>query len=556
MSSNEVKFCLIIPCYEKHADLMEATLKNYADLKIDIIIIDDGSSNFYALKIKELAAKYKASLCINEKNLGKGGAVKTGLLYAWEMGYSHALQVDSDGQHDHQSIVKLIENSKKYPHDLISGRPIYDEAVPKSRFYGRYLTHVWVWIETLSFSLKDSMCGFRSYPLSSTVKIIKNYEVGDKMDFDIEIMVRLYWSGVLVRFIPVKVQYPVDTISYFDGMRDNILISKMHTKLFFGMLKRMPLLVARKTTNTKLWHESSERGALVFMRFTIWVFFVFGDTVVRQLVKLISLYYAVFSKESKCNAKVFYSKYSRICHAKKVKAQNINFFKHVLSFANMIVDKVAVWKGRITRENLNQGDVENYYKILKQYKGALFLSSHYGNIEVARAIGKLNSNIKFNALMYTNNSQKITGLLNEINPQMKMNVIGVKNVGPELGSVLKEKIDQGEYIFCMGDRTTLNSEKKISVELLGSKINLPAGPFLMSYLLKCPTFCFHCYREGRKFRIKVQKIQPAINPDKKNRELFIQKLSEAYISEVESLILNDPSQWFNFNAIWKEENGN
>ena len=96
----------------------------------------------------------------HQHNQGKGGAVQTGLLTADKLGFTHAIQVDADGQHDLNDIKTLIKLGKTHPNSLISGRPVYDESVPKVRLYSRYITHFWVWIETLSFSVKDSMCGF------------------------------------------------------------------------------------------------------------------------------------------------------------------------------------------------------------------------------------------------------------------------------------------------------------------------------------------------------------------------------------------------------------
>lgn len=166
-------FCIIIPCYEEHSKQLSSTLSKVSASKLDVIVIDDGSSKENAKIISETCLELGATLIKNESNLGKGGAVKAGIMAAFKGGYSHAIQVDSDGQHDVELLSKFIEESKKHPHSLISGRPIFDENVPKKRLYGRYFTHMWVWIETLSFHIKDTMCGFRSYPVVKTKKLIE-----------------------------------------------------------------------------------------------------------------------------------------------------------------------------------------------------------------------------------------------------------------------------------------------------------------------------------------------------------------------------------------------
>ncbi|MEH6477835.1 MAG: hypothetical protein V7727_19245, partial [Sneathiella sp.] len=125
------------------------------------------------------------------------------------------------------------------PADLITAKPVYDESMPTARKIGRWFTHVWVWVETLSFNISDSMCGFRVYPVSQTLDVIRREHVGKRMDFDTSVMVRLYWRGVDVVEIPSNVIYPAENTSNFQVVGDNIRITLMHTRLVFGMLARL-----------------------------------------------------------------------------------------------------------------------------------------------------------------------------------------------------------------------------------------------------------------------------------------------------------------------------
>src|SRR5690606_5704759 len=102
---------------------------------------------------------------------------------AHKLGFSHALQLDSDGQHDWQDVAKFLQISQQNPDAMVIGQPIFDESVPKKRLYGRYATHIWVWINSLSFDIKDSMCGFRVYPLDSTVQVLDSAKFQPRMGF-------------------------------------------------------------------------------------------------------------------------------------------------------------------------------------------------------------------------------------------------------------------------------------------------------------------------------------------------------------------------------------
>lgn len=239
-------YCFVIPNYN-HTQAVANTIEALQPYALPIILIDDGSDLETQSLLEQLAAQYQnLTLFRRQVNGGKGAAVKTGLRIAHEMGLSHGVQIDADGQHNLADIDKLIGESKRHPNAMISGRPIYDESISKGRYYGRYITHVWVYIETLSFSIKDSMCGFRVYPLLACMELMAKHPLGNRMDFDIEIMVRLFWQKVPIRFIATKVLYPLDGVSHFNVYKDNWLISKMHTKLFFGMLIRLPFLLYTK----------------------------------------------------------------------------------------------------------------------------------------------------------------------------------------------------------------------------------------------------------------------------------------------------------------------
>ncbi len=241
-----MKLCILIPNYN-HVAVIESMLEELTALNLPVIMVDDGSKAEAATLFNELGARFELlTLVTHEVNQGKGGAVQTGLRRAHEMGFSHALQVDADGQHALEDIHRLIAMAKETPDALISGRPVYDESVPKHRYLSRYITHFWVWVETLSLDIADSMCGFRVYPLAATVALLDSKRLGKRMDFDPEIMVRLYWRGVPVRFLATKVIYPENGLSHFRPFEDNVKISWLHTRLFFAMLPRSPRLLWRK----------------------------------------------------------------------------------------------------------------------------------------------------------------------------------------------------------------------------------------------------------------------------------------------------------------------
>ena len=237
--------CAVIPVYN-HETAVPAVVDALLAAGLPCVLVDDASSPACSAVLEQLAQGDNIFLIRLAVNQGKGGAVMAGLREASQLGFTHALQVDADGQHDLRDVATFMQVSQQNPEALICGYPQYDASVPKGRLYARYLTHVWVWINSLSLQIPDSMCGFRVYPLAPSLALINSVKLGKRMDFDPEILVRLAWRNQPMRWLPTKVHYPLDGLSHFRLFHDNALISGMHTKLFFGMLLRLPSILWRR----------------------------------------------------------------------------------------------------------------------------------------------------------------------------------------------------------------------------------------------------------------------------------------------------------------------
>ncbi len=239
---------VVIPVFD-HEHAIAAMVEGVLKAGVPCLLVDDGSGEPCARELDRLSTLHapRVGLLRLPVNQGKGGAVLAGFREAGRQGYSHVLQIDADGQHDPADIPRFLADAQAHPAEVICGVPLYDASVPKGRLYGRYLTHVWVWINTLSFAIRDSMCGFRVYPLPPVLRLIDEETIGRRMDFDVEVLVRLFWRNIAVRNLPTRVTYPLDGVSHFDVWRDNVRISRMHTRLFFGMLRRLPRLLTRRS---------------------------------------------------------------------------------------------------------------------------------------------------------------------------------------------------------------------------------------------------------------------------------------------------------------------
>jgi glycosyltransferase involved in cell wall biosynthesis len=242
--------CVVIPVYN-HEHAIGAVVGEIRAQGLAVVLVDDGSSQACADVLQGLSATPEVTLVRHKHNRGKGAAVVTGLHTAHALGCTHAVQIDADGQHTVSDVPRFLEEARLHPDEVICGRPMFDASIPRSRYYGRYLTHSLVWLETLSFELVDTMCGFRVYPLVATLALLDRSGVGERMDFDTEVLVRLHWRGVRTRWLPTAVRYPLDGVSHYRMFRDNVRMTSLHISLLLGMLVRLPLLLWRR-----LWRRA------------------------------------------------------------------------------------------------------------------------------------------------------------------------------------------------------------------------------------------------------------------------------------------------------------
>jgi glycosyltransferase involved in cell wall biosynthesis len=237
---------IIIPVYN-HGKAVGAVVEKLNPLGLPIIIVDDASDNETKSCLEKIYSSFPLTVPVAlRKNSGKGRAFFAGLKKAEALGLTHVLQIDADGQHDTDRARFFLDESAAHPQALICSYPIYDDSAPSIRRKGRVVANTWAKIVTLSAGIKESMLGFRVYPVTPTLNLYRHSFIDSRMGFDIDILVRLVWEKTPLIFHPVSVTYPADGISHFRPVRDNIRISWVYTRLCCGLLFRLPILLARK----------------------------------------------------------------------------------------------------------------------------------------------------------------------------------------------------------------------------------------------------------------------------------------------------------------------
>ncbi|MEE2678588.1 MAG: glycosyltransferase [Myxococcota bacterium] len=238
--------CLLIPVFE-HGREIAGVLEGLAAHGLPCLVVDDGSGETTRKALEELAARYPwVSVQRRPDNGGRGAALKTGYRWAFRRGFTHAIQLDADGQHDTGAVPRFVEAVQKQPDALVLGAPVFDASIPRGRLYGRQLSRAMVWGLTGSFRVEDPLCGFRGIPLAETIAFLDSVATGDHMEFDPELVIGLAWRGAPILNVPTRVVYDPDGVSHFDMLRDNARLSWVYTRSVFSLPLRLAQALVRR----------------------------------------------------------------------------------------------------------------------------------------------------------------------------------------------------------------------------------------------------------------------------------------------------------------------
>ena len=240
---------VLIPSYNPGEKVFE-TVRAARACWTPVWVVVDGSTDGTAARLTALAAEDPGlEVFVHERNRGKGAALLSGFTAALARGYTHALTLDSDGQHPAECIAAFMQASLAAPAAMVLGVPRFDASAPRIRVLGRRIPNGWARLETLGAGIGDSLFGMRVYPLAPLVAEMRRRRGMRRFDFDVEAAVRLSWRGVPALNLPAPVRYfsaAEGGVSHFRYGRDNALLTAMHVRLFFGFLARLPRLVARR----------------------------------------------------------------------------------------------------------------------------------------------------------------------------------------------------------------------------------------------------------------------------------------------------------------------
>jgi glycosyltransferase involved in cell wall biosynthesis len=245
---------VLIPSYNTGAKLFATVAEARAQWNPVWVVIDGSTDGTGAELQRRTAGDPGVRVLLQPENQGKGAAILAGLQAAAASGFTHALTMDADGQHEAAAIPGFMAASQQEPRAMILGVPIFDASAPRLRVKGRRVSNWWANLETLWLGINDSLCGFRIYPIADLRTIMETSRWMRRFDFDVEAAVRLTWRGLDLMNKPVAIRYfrPEEGgVSHFHYGRDNLLLAGMHARLMLGFVLRLPALLLRRARSSR-----------------------------------------------------------------------------------------------------------------------------------------------------------------------------------------------------------------------------------------------------------------------------------------------------------------
>lgn len=546
------KCCAIVPSrnhYRALGDIVRAL--RAAD--ISVFLVDDGSDATAQAALQRLHAP-ESGVTVHrlDVNQGKGGAVAAGLALADQAGFTHAVQLDADGQHDLRDLAALLDAARAAPHALVLGQPRFDRSMPTGRRIGRWITHFWVCIELMSARIVDTMCGFRVYPVGPTRSVIAEERPGRRMDFDPEIVVRLVWRGVALVTVPVRVVYPEGNISNFDLLRDNWRITRMHTRLVFALPARVPRILAARRRRSQRWFALAERGMLWGLRLSAAIYRIAGPRICKAALLPVVVYFH-WTGATQRHASLAYLRRVFAVRGEHRTPGWRDSFRHFRSFMERTVDTFGSWVDHAGAYVIDPASADALDRAKAESRGLVLVVSHFGNVELSRALLDPAHRARITVLVHTRHAENYNHLLKRFSPDAVANTIQVTEIGPDTVIALREAIDRGGWIAIAGDRTPVHGQQRVSrARFLGDDAPFPQGPYVLAHLLDCSVYVLTCLRDGARHRLHFEKLVDRVELAPRCKEARLAELVARYAAGLEEFCLRDPYQWYNFYDFWAE----
>jgi predicted LPLAT superfamily acyltransferase len=290
------------------------------------------------------------------------------------------------------------------------------------------------------------------------------------------------------------------------------------------------------------WRQQRERSNLAVLKLMVWISLTFGRRLGRWVLYGIAGYFTVFSPRAARASRTYLSR------ALGRPATWRDRFRHVLSFASTIHDRVYLVNGRLELFDVEISGLEALHQAIEEQPGVLLVGAHLGSFEILRACGKKRGGLDIAMLMYEENARKINASLRAINPAAVDDIIPLGTVNSMLAA--RDRLDAGHAVGILADRV-LGGEATVDQPFLGEAAPFPLGPWRMAAMLRRPVFFMTgLYLGGNRYRIHFEPLADFSDVESGQRAAAIEAAQARYADRLTHYCRLAPYNWFNFFDFW------
>lgn len=309
------------------------------------------------------------------------------------------------------------------------------------------------------------------------------------------------------------------------------------------MSEKSGSMVARSAgEGDRAWMTRPERGTVLGVRALLLFVRVFGRRGAGALLAVIVFYYAIFAGKARAASQAYLRRIG-------VPAGFWGSYRHIYTFARCALDRVFLVRGEVGRFRVTRTGSEHLRALKREGRGAILLGAHLGSFEAMRASGD-DERLPLNILAYWHNARMISGFLRSVGSDFDARVISIDPQDTSYILAAKEAIERGELVAVLGDRVGVN-EKTVTVNFLGAPARLPAGPFTLAALLKCPIYLtFGLYHAPDRYDLYCEPFAEHLELPRGRREAATLAHAQRYADRLEHYCRLAPLNWFNFYDFW------
>lgn len=545
--------CIVIPCFND-AKHLPGLLAGLEELHLRALIVDDGSYEQESQAIASLREQYLwVDVLRLHKNSGKGAAVLAGMLHAAETGFSHVLLLDADARHDPRDAQVLLTAAKKSPRALIcavrsrAGLPWLDKTAS-------FLTQTLCFLETRNVHLADCNCGYRVYPIAAVLALVHEHPLSSRTDFNIEVLVRLYWRGIDIVEIPAA--FTCKPMRSKTPLEDGLRLSAAHARLMLESLWHWKCRSAQP--DSPHWSAQKNNLEIWGVRLLSISCRILGLHWTIKALWPLSFLWGILQPQQKEFSRGYLMRVEDFSsHKGIVYPQRLSIHRHFYIYGCAIVDRLVSWTDA-DRKNLRvevDKDSQSVLTNAPDGSGKLILGSHLGVLEACCAMNRGDSDTVLHVIVDEDLTESIFASVAK-DSFAKLHLIRSEELTAETISFLQTRIAAGDWVAIAADRTSEQSARQqesdpAGAPFLGDAALFPIAPYELAAQLQCPVVAlFALIDEHNTIHLHAENFAQRITLPAAIREQSLQGYVKRYAALLERYVLAAPYNWFNFYDFW------